>query len=200
MKDAAWAVDFFGVKTLKGTWVQALVVIDIYSRELLDLRVHDGWDVDTAWTARTFASILRRTGRSPRAVVHDHGPHFLGMFTRALRVLDIDQEITPAGFPAMNSYAERAIWSVRRELLRHAPVADAEQLQFYLDEFRQCMNEGRAHQGLGGRAPAEVAKGTAPPRVLDLEELRARQLVRRSFAHGLLHAYELADDSRRDAA
>jgi putative transposase len=35
-KDALWALDFFAVKTAKGVWVQALLVIDIYTRELLE--------------------------------------------------------------------------------------------------------------------------------------------------------------------
>ena len=52
-KDALWALDFFAVKTAKGVWLQALLVIDIHTRELLDLRVHDGWDVDSRWTARS---------------------------------------------------------------------------------------------------------------------------------------------------
>ncbi len=200
VKDALWAVDFFAVKTAKGAWLQALVVIDIHTRELLDLRVHDGWDVDSAWTARTFAGILRRTGRSPGGVVHDHGPHFLGQFTRALNVLGIADELTPPGLPSMNCYAERAIWSVRYELLRHVPVADADRLQFYLDEYRRYANADRAHQGLGGRTPDDAANDRPVAEVVDLAALRARRLVRRTYAHGLLQAYELVDDGARRAA
>lgn len=83
-KDAVWAVDFFAVKTTKGVWLPALVVIDLYTRELLELRVHDGWDVDAACTARVVGLLLRRTKRKPAKLVHDHGPHFLGAFSRAL--------------------------------------------------------------------------------------------------------------------
>lgn len=40
----------------------------------------------------------------------------------------------------MNCYAERAIGSVCRELLRHVRVADADALQVYLDEYRRYAN------------------------------------------------------------
>lgn len=89
---------------------------------------------------------------------------------------------------------------LRQELLRHVPVADAEQLQFYLDEYRRYANADRSHQGLDGQTPEDVAKGATPAKVLDLDELSARRLVRRSYAHGLLNGYELVDDERRDAA
>jgi len=200
-KDAVWAVDFFAVKTTKGVWLQALVVIDLYTRELLELRVHDGWDVDAAWTARVVGSLLRRTKRKPAKLVHDHGPHFLGAFSRALRVLDVEEELTPPGLPSMNCFAERAIWSVRYELLRHVPIENAERLQFYLDEYRMYANADRSHQGLLGRTPADVASARPLAPVLDLEAVRARRLARRSYAHGLLQSYDLVEGEQpRQAA
>ena len=57
------------VRTARGSWMQVLLVIDVYSRELLDLRAHDGWDVDAAWTTRAFNEILVRTARKPAIVV-----------------------------------------------------------------------------------------------------------------------------------
>ncbi len=61
----------------------------------------------------------------------------------------------------MNCYAERAIGSIRRELLRHVRPRDAPTLQFYLDEYRRYANTERPHQGLEGRTPVEVS--TAVP-------------------------------------
>jgi len=59
----------------------------------VDLRVHDGWGVDSAWTIQAFSQILSRTQRKPRTVVHDHGAHFRGQFERQLRVLEIDEDV-----------------------------------------------------------------------------------------------------------
>lgn len=190
-KDALWALDFFAVQTAKGVWLQALLVIDIHTRELLDLRVHDGWDVDSRWTIRAFNAIVGRTGRKPIAVVHDHGPHFMGQFRRQLRVLQIGEELTPPGLPSMNCYAESAIGSIRRELLRHIRVADATELQYYLDECRRYRNEDRAHQGIDGQTPSARAGEEPVAEALSMVELGRRRLVRRDYAHGLLQGYSL---------
>lgn len=88
---------------------------------------------------------------------------------------------------------ERAIKSVRLELLNHIRVEDIEELQWYLDEYRTYYNEHRANQATGGQTPAEFGRGTPVCDVIGLDEVRQRRLVRKSFAHGLLNAYELAD-------
>lgn len=101
----------------------------------------------------------------------------------------------------MNCFAERTIWSVRYELLRHVPIENAERLQFYLDEYRMYANADRSHQGLHGRTPADVASARPLAPVLDLEAVRARRLARRSYAHGLLQSYDLVEGQQpRQAA
>ncbi|MCK6587275.1 MAG: helix-turn-helix domain-containing protein, partial [Polyangiaceae bacterium] len=94
-KDALWALDYFAVQTAKGVWMQALLIIDVHTRELIDLRVHDGWDVDSVWSIRAFNAACAREKRTPKAVVHDHGTHFRGQFERQMRVLEIENELTP---------------------------------------------------------------------------------------------------------
>ena len=198
-KDALWALDYFAVQTAKGVWLQALVIIDVHTRELLDLRVHDGWDVDSAWTSRVFNEVLHRESRKPTAVVHDHGAHFAGQFERQLRVLEVEDELTPTGLPSMNCYAERAVGSVRRELLRHIRVADAKELQYFLDEYRRYANTERPHQGIDGRTPEERAKGVPEADLIDLAAVRRRKLQRREYAHGLLQGYSLVEDAAQAA-
>lgn len=194
-KDALWALDYFAVQTAKGVWLQALLIIDVHTRELIDLRVHDGWDVDSVWTIRIFNEACAREKRTPKAVVHDHGAHFMGQFERQMRVLEIENELTPVGLPSMNCYAERAIGSIRREMLRHIRVADAKELQFFLDEYRRYANTERPHQGIGGRTPEEHSKDAPLAEVIDLDTVRRRKLQRREYAHGLLRGYALAADA-----
>lgn len=167
----------------------------MHTRELLDLRVHDGWDVDSVWTIRTFNEVCARENRVPKAVVHDRGTHFAGQFARQLRVLEIEEEVTPTGLPSMNCYAERAIGSVRRELLRHIRAADAKELQFYLDEYRRYANTERPHQGIDGRTPEEFAASKPEAAVIDLADVRRRRLERRPYAHGILQGYVLVADA-----
>ena len=129
--------------------------------------------------------------RKPLKVVNDHGSTFFGQFKRQLGVLEIDEELTPARMPYMNCYCERWIGSIRRELLRHVRVADVEELQYLLDEYRAYANRERAHQGLNGRTPDEVARGQPEAEVLDIKAIRSRKLVRRMYADGLLLGYSL---------
>ena len=147
-------------KTGKGVWLQVLLIIDIHTRELLELRVHDGWDVDSAWTTQVFDAVVRRMKRKPTAVVHDHGPHFLGTFSRQLRVLEVGEETTPTGLPSMNCYAERAIGSIRRELLRHIRVADAKELQFFVGRQAHGARDRHFRQGHGAtESPGSWGRG-----------------------------------------
>ena len=200
-RDALWAMDFFVVRTARGAWLNVLVIIDVHTRELLDLRVHDGWAVDSVQTVRSLSACMGREHRQPTAVMHDHGAQFQGHFERQLRVMEIEQRRTPCGLPFVNGCAERAIWSVRSELLNHVRVHGAEELQWYLDEYRRYYQSARSNQALNGQTPAAFARGEKLADVIDLEAVRRRRLVRRSYAHGLLSSYELVEDDRgRDAA
>ena len=197
-RDAIWAMDFFVVRTGRGAWCNVLLIIDIPPRELLDLRVSDGWDVDSVWTVRALSACMGREHRQPVAVMHDHGTQFYGQFERQLRVMEIDQRRTPVALPVINGCAERAIKSVRLELLNHVRARSAEELQWYLDEYRRYYQADRANQALDGQTPAAFGRGEKLAEVIDLEAVRQRHLVRRGYAHGLLNSYELADDDHAE--
>ena len=93
-----------------------------------------------------------------------------------------------------NGVAERAIKSVRLELLNHVRVRDVEELQWYLDEYRTYYNGHRVNQALGGQTPAGFGRGSPCAAVISLDEVRRRKLVRTSFAHGLLNTYDLVEE------
>ena len=194
VKDAIWALDFFFVRTAKGVWLNVLLVIDLHTKEILELRACDAWGPTAEWTIRTFASAIHRESRQPGAVVHDHGTNFLRQFERQLRVMEIERRRTPIALPFVNGTAERAIKSVRLEMLNHIRVRDVEELQWYLDEYRAYYNEHRAHQATEGQTPAAFGRGSPGAEVISLDEVRQRRLVRRRFAHGLLNSYALANE------
>jgi len=192
-KDAIWALDYFFVRTARGAWLNVLLVIDLHTREIMELRAYDGWEADSVWTIRTFNEALSREGRRPETVVHDHGTNFLGQFERQLRVLEIERRRPPVALPFVNGTAERAIKSVRLEMLNHVRVLDVEELQWYLDQYRAYYNEHRANQATNGQTPAAFSRASPGTEVISLDEVRQRRLVCRRFAHGLLNAYELVD-------
>jgi hypothetical protein len=71
IKDGIWALDFFFVRTAKGVWLNVLLVIDLHTREILDLRACDAWGPTAEWTIRTFAAAAaancaHRSGRPGR--------------------------------------------------------------------------------------------------------------------------------------
>ncbi len=191
-KDFLWALDFLAVRTAKGVWVQVLLIIDVYTREIIELRAADVWTPDSCWTICAFTEAMRREGRQPAAVMHDRGAQFKGQFERQLRVLGTDQRRIPPRLPVVNGRAERAGKSVRLELLNHVRPADTENLQWYLDEYRTYY-KGRPNQALDGRPPQEFADEAPAPEIIDIETIRRRRLVRQSFAHGLLNSYELVE-------
>ena len=193
-KDAVWALDYFFVRTAKGAWLNVLIVVDLYTREIIELRAYDGWEADSAWTSESFNAALSREGRKPETLVHDHGTSFLGQFERQLRVLEIERRRTPTALPFVNGIAERAIKSVRLELLNHVRARDVDDLQWYLDEYRTYFNEHRANQAIGGLTPDQCGRSSPTAEVINLADIKQRRLVHRSFAHGILNAYELVED------
>jgi hypothetical protein len=135
-----------------------------------------------------------RKKRKPAAVMHDHGVQFYGQFERQLRVREIEQRRTPVALPFVNGSCERAVKSIRMELLNHVRVSGADEMQWYLDEYRRYYQAERSNQALDGQTPAAFGSGEKVAEVIDLATVRRRRIVRRSFAHGLLNSYALADD------
>jgi putative transposase len=197
VKDAIWALDYFFVRTAKGVWLNVLLVIDLHTREIIDLTAYDGWEATSEWTIGTFAKALSREKRTPKAVVHDHGTPFLGQFERQLRVLEIERRRTPVAMPSANGQAERAVKSVRLDLLNHVRVNDVDELQWYLDEYRKYFNGFRANQAIAGRTPEEQSRSSPAAEVISVADIKNRRLVKHSFAHGLLNAYTLEEDQQR---
>lgn len=193
-KDMMWALDFFFVRTAKGVWLSVLLIIDVHTRELIDLRVAEVWGPTSAWTMRTLADAMFRQHRQPKIIIHDHGTQFYGQFERQLRVADIEQRRTPTALPFTNGVAERSIRGVRFDLLNHVRVRDGEDLQWYLDEYRTYYNGYRPNQGINGQIPAAFSQGIPEAEVVSLAEFKSRRFVRKSFAHGLLNAYEPVDE------
>ena len=92
-KDMMWALDFFVVKTVKGMSLNVLIIIDPYTRELIELKTDNGLTTDSAWTISTLNNCIRNQQRQPEIMIHDRGTQFENQFKRGLAVLDIESEL-----------------------------------------------------------------------------------------------------------
>lgn len=192
-KDAVWALDYFAVQKAKGVWLQALLIIDVHTRELIDLRVHDGWDVDSVWTIRAFNTACTREKRTPKAVVHDHGTHFRGQFERQLRVLEIEEELTPPGLPSMLLRRARHRLHPPRAAPTHprGPCQRAAVLPRRVPALREHRTPAPGHRWAHAGGALEGCAARRGHR----DTVRRRKLQRREYAHGLLRGYALAEDA-----
>lgn len=171
-----------------------LIVVDTYTKEILELTAHEGRDGPTTnWVARRIIEIFRVGKRRPKKLVHDRNPLFKGQVMRLCAVEEIEELKTPPRYPNMNCYAERTIQSVKRELINHIRSETDEDLQRLLDDYRAWFNQHRAHEALGGMTPAEYASGRHIADVIRLGDYKDRKLRRIEFAGGLLNGYRLTD-------
>ncbi|MGW7595640.1 integrase core domain-containing protein, partial [Streptomyces rubiginosohelvolus] len=87
---------------------------------------------------------------------------------------------TPPQSPRSNAYAERWIRTARAECTDRLLITGERHLRTVLDQYAEHYNAGRAHRGLGLRAPDDA------PNVIPLPAVTVR---RRQVLGGLLNEY-----------
>jgi hypothetical protein len=199
-RDHIWAADFFFVETIKELSCMVFILVDIYTKEILSIQVHEGRrGITTFWVAGKITQVIRKLKRQPENLIHDRDPLFLGQVTRLCAVAEIKELKVPPRYPVMNAFAERTIQSIRFELTNHIKARNGTKLQKLLDEYKIWFNNYRPHQGIGGLTPKDFSKGKKHPDPISIEEIRNKRLKKRTFANGLLHSFELVDDLKKAA-
>jgi hypothetical protein len=98
-KDHMWSIDFFFVETVLNISCMVFIMVDIYTKEILALRVHEGRkDIDSFWVAGTIAQVFRKLKRQPENLIHDRDRLFLGQVTRLCAVADVKELKVPPRF------------------------------------------------------------------------------------------------------
>ena len=152
-KDALWSVDLFCCESilLQTHWV--MVVMDHYTREIIGTSVVAG-SMSGADVCRMFASIRRRSGRTPRHLSTDHDPLFkFHQWQANLRVLEIDEIKTVPETPRSHPFIERVIGTIRREYLDETLFWNDGDLTAKLDRFVTYYDEARVHSSISGETP-----------------------------------------------
>jgi putative transposase len=152
-KDSLWSVDLFRCESLilKTHWV--MVVMDQFTRRIIGFGVQPGV-VDGPAICRMFNQAIAGASTLPHHLSSDHDPLFECHRWKAnLRILDVTEVKTVPHVPLSHPFVERAIGTVRRELLDHVPFWGARDLQRKLRQFRDYYNHTRVHAALDGVTP-----------------------------------------------
>ena len=134
-----------------------LVVIDDATRECL-AAVPDT-SISGVRVARELDVIVALRG-APRAIVSDNGTE---LTSRAVlswaNVTGVAWHYIAPGKPQQNAFAESFIGRLRDECLNEEVFDTLGQARYLIERWRRDYNDTRPHTSLGGRTPAEVARG-----------------------------------------
>jgi putative transposase len=179
-----WHVDISYVN-LAGTFYYLCSVLDGYSRYI----VH--WELRETMKEAEVETVVQRAlekfpGVTPR-IISDNGPQFLARdFKEFIRLTGMTHVRTSPYYPQSNGKLERWHGSLKRECIRPACPADADEARRRVTAFVDEYNHVRLHSALGYITPADKLNGLEQmifaERDRKLEEARARRAATRHSA------------------
>jgi transposase InsO family protein len=141
-----------------------------------------------AWTTQAARNLFLRHSNQldgAAALVRDRGSQFVDTFDDIFRTEGFKILKTPVRTPVANSFAERWIGSIRRELRDRTIVWNRRQLERLVSDYIEHYNQHRPHQSLHQRPPTPGhGPPEAPPATLTA--------LRTSRCDGLINEYRNA--------
>ena len=116
-----------------------------------------------AWTTQAARNLFLRHAEhldAARALVRDRGSQFIDSFDEIFRTQGLKILTTPVRTPVANTFAERWIGSIRRELLDRTIIWNQRQLERLVTSYVEHYNTHRPHRSLKQRPPTPT---TDPP-------------------------------------
>jgi transposase InsO family protein len=186
---ALLAADFFDTRTLTGTRLFVLAVIEHATRRIriLGVTAHP----TAAWTtqmARNLVMDLQDAHATARYLIRDRDSKYTGAFDAVLADSGITTIMTGIRVPRMNAIMERWIRTCRAELLDRTLILNQAHLLHALREFEAFYNDHRTHRALQGAAPLRPL----PQPIIRAAELDQLTIRRRDRLGGILHEYHHA--------
>ena len=140
---AALACDFFTVDTALLRRYYMLFFVHIPTRQVF----HAGTTTNPtgAWTTQAARNLFIRHANQltdSRALVRDRGSQFIDAFDKVFRTEGLKILTTPARTPLANTFAERWIGSIRRELLDRTIIWNQHQLELLVVDYIEHYNRG----------------------------------------------------------
>ena len=108
------------------------------------------------WTTQAARNLFLRHGAqltNARALVRDRGSQFVDAFDEVFRTEGIKVLKTPVRTPVANSFAERWIGTLRRELLDRTIVWNRRHLERFVVDYIDHYNGHRPLRSLGQQPP-----------------------------------------------
>jgi putative transposase len=150
-----WAMDFMSDTLFNGRRFRALTMIDIYSRECLDIYAGNSITGDTVVD---ILEALRSRRGLPERIRVDNGPEFVSKALDNYSYLNnIRLEFSRPGKPVDNAFIESFNGSLRDECLNTNWFLSIEDAQQKLETWRVDYNQYRPHSSLDNMTPEEFA-------------------------------------------
>ncbi len=181
---AAVACDFATIDTAFLRRYYLLFFIDVTTRQVF----FGGVTVNPTgeWTTQAARNLfLRHPFANTRALVRDQASQFIDAFDEIFRTQGMKVLKTPVHTPVANSFAERWIGTLRRQLLDRTIIWNRSQLERLVVDYIDHYNQHRPHRSLNQRPPRPETTSPSPP------PPRLR-VVRSTRCDGLINEYRNA--------
>jgi putative transposase len=186
---AAVACDFATVDTALLRRYYLLFFIDVTNREVFFAGITA--NPTGPWTTQAARNLfLQHPDRftDARALVRDRGSQFIDAFDEIFRTEGLKILKTPVRTPVANTFAERWIGTLRRELLDRTIIWNQPQLERLVTDYIDHYNTHRPHRALDQRPPL----GSADPQPSPGPDPAQPQVVRTTRCDGLINEYRNA--------
>ncbi len=147
----AWAADFFVIPTIQFHLLYVLIIINHSTREIVYFAVT--YEPNAQWLTQQFREATPY-GKKPKYLIHDNDPVFCsGLFKGFLKSAGIKSVKTSYRSPWQNGICERAIGTIKHELVYYIIPMSLEHFYGHLKEYIHYYNHHRTHQSLDGNTP-----------------------------------------------
>ena len=175
---AAVACDFAPVDTVMLRRSYLLFFIDLPTRTVYFGGITE--HPTGAWTAQAGRNLFLRHAEQltdAKALVRDRSSQFIDAFDEIFRTEDMKVLKTPIRTPVANTFAERWIRTIRRELLDRTLIWNRRQLERLVADYIEHYNQHRPHRSLGQHPPAGSLPQPPDPPLSVLKSTRCNGLV-----------------------
>jgi transposase InsO family protein len=125
---------------------------------------------------------------SLRFLLRDRDTKYTHAFDAVFQTDDMEILLSPPRAPRANAICERAVGTLRREILDHILIYNEAHAAQVLTEYIQHYNGHRPHQSRG-QLPPDSAE---PPVQATVTDFQAHPIRRQSILGGLINEYQRA--------